>query len=84
MIQSFQISSEQAITLITTVADEAFSGFVFAQAISDSLCRYGQKASLELESFDIDISFNMSFELCAGDTAEFEVINNDTSQILSL
>ena len=69
------------ITLIT-IADETFMGVVYAQAISDSLCKYGQ-GSLELENFDIDISFDMSVDLCAGDTIDFEVINNDTSQMLT-
>ena len=37
-------------TTLITIADENFNGFVFAQAISDSLCKYGF-GSLELENF---------------------------------
>lgn len=58
---------------------EAFSGTIFAQAISDSLCIYGE-SSLELNDQSIDLSYDMPFEICLGDTAIFEIVNNNPDQ----
>ncbi len=67
---------------IITETNDSYTGVVYAQAISDSLCIYGE-SSIEIEDNSIDISFNMPYIICAGDTANFDVINNDTSQILT-
>ncbi|MBT8189736.1 MAG: gliding motility-associated C-terminal domain-containing protein, partial [Bacteroidia bacterium] len=55
-------------------ANEIFNGLVFAQAISDSLCMYGQSL-IELDDEEIILVFDTPFEICPGDTANFEIIN---------
>ena len=62
---------------------DMFGGTIYVQTINNiGPCVYGQD-SITIESDTISISFDMPFIICAGDTANFQVINNRPEQILT-
>lgn len=69
-------------TEIDTVAPPDFNNWVYVQTIENfGDCLYGLD-SIRIDFEGIDISFDMPFIICAGDTATFAVSNNDTTQNL--
>jgi gliding motility-associated-like protein len=68
---------------LDTVVGPSFEGVIYIQTIENiGPCLYGLD-SIFIEFDTIDISFDMPFEICAGDTAHFEVINNNPGQIIT-
>lgn len=64
-------------------AGDLFTGTVYVQTTNNiGPCLYGF-GSITIESDAIDLSFDMPFIICPGDTANFEVINNNADQTIT-
>lgn len=60
-----------------------FDGFVYVQGSAEGdQCRYGVD-SIQITDQAIDLSFDDDFEICAGDTTTYSVINNNPDHIIT-
>ena len=70
-------------TDLISVGGDLFTGTIYVQTIENiGPCLYGQ-GSIAIESDAIDLSFDMPFIVCPGDTSIFEVINNNSDQTIT-
>ena len=67
---------------LDTVAWPGFEGIIYIQTVGFSgPCEYGLD-SIEVDFKDIDLGIDSTYTVCAGDTSNFMIVNNDPEQIL--